>query len=64
MRPDVDPLRLVSLVQRKGQDYRMQGAHRLQFRRPMESPELRFSAIEAVLQELAPAEGTAQAATG
>ncbi|MEX1266442.1 MAG: TRCF domain-containing protein, partial [Woeseia sp.] len=32
---NVDPLRLVSLVQRKGQDYRMQGAHRLQFRRPM-----------------------------
>ncbi|MEX0707413.1 MAG: transcription-repair coupling factor [Woeseia sp.] len=61
---NVDPLRLVSLVQRKGQDYRMQGAHRLQFRRPMGSPELRFSAIEAVLQELAPAEGTAQAATG
>jgi len=53
----VDPLKLVELVQGDSRTYRMQGADRLQFRRPMEKAGARFDAIEALLDELAEAGG-------
>ncbi len=60
----VDPLNLVRLVQREGQGYRMQGAHRLQFRLDMNTPDKRFTAIELLLHELGTSDNIAKAATG
>jgi transcription-repair coupling factor (superfamily II helicase) len=60
----VDPLKLVRLVQRDGQGYRMQGAHRLQFRLDMNSPDKRFAAVELLLRELATSDSIAKVATG
>jgi transcription-repair coupling factor (superfamily II helicase) len=60
----VDPLNLVRLVQREGQGYRMQGAHRLQFRLDMNTPDKRFAAIELLLRELATSDNIAKVATG
>jgi len=60
----VDPLRLVNLVQNDGHRYRMQGAHRLQFRMQMAEAADRFTKVAALLNELAPSEDTGQAMTG
>jgi transcription-repair coupling factor (superfamily II helicase) len=60
----IDPLNLVRLVQRDGQNYRMQGAHRLQFRLELQKPEERFSSIEYLLRDLAPSDDEAKVATG
>jgi transcription-repair coupling factor (superfamily II helicase) len=60
----VDPLNLVRLVQREGQGFRMQGAHRLQFRLEMHTPDKRFAAIELLLRELATSDNIAKVATG
>jgi len=60
----IDPLNLVRLVQREGQGYRMQGAHRLQFRLDMNTPEKRFLAVESLLRDLATSEDFARLATG
>jgi transcription-repair coupling factor (superfamily II helicase) len=61
---NVDPLSLVRLVQNDGQAYRMQGAHRLQFRQPMTDVDARFGAIETLLADLAPQTRATRAATG
>jgi transcription-repair coupling factor (superfamily II helicase) len=60
---DVDPVKLVQLVQSRSQTCRMRGADRLQFRQPMAEPDERFAAIENLLAELAPRPAT-RAATG
>ncbi|MCI0517431.1 MAG: transcription-repair coupling factor, partial [Woeseiaceae bacterium] len=60
----VDPLVLVRLVQREGHAYRMQGAHRLQFRLEMNTPEKRFLAVESLLRDLAGSDTIAKVATG
>ena len=49
----VDPVALVQLVQEKGPGYRMQSAHRLQFRDTLEDLEARFVCVEKMLQRLA-----------
>ena len=45
----VDPLALVQLVQEDGQTYRMQSAHRLQFRKDLGEASQRFKFIEELL---------------
>jgi transcription-repair coupling factor (superfamily II helicase) len=60
----VEPVNIVRLVQQEGARYRMQGAHRLQFRLDMKNPELRFNAIESLLRDLALPSGGAKRATG
>jgi transcription-repair coupling factor (superfamily II helicase) len=49
----VNPVALVQLVQEKGPGYRMQSAHRLQFRENLEDLETRFVCVETMLQRLA-----------
>ena len=61
---NVDPLRLVQLVQGSRGACRMQGADRLQFREPMADADARIRAIGRLLDELAPAGDSRQAATG
>ncbi|MGB5353246.1 MAG: transcription-repair coupling factor, partial [Woeseia sp.] len=51
---DVDPLQLVQMVQSNSQNYRMQGADRLQFRQPMDDIDMRFRSLEKLLTKLAP----------
>jgi len=60
----VDPMNVVRLVQQGGHRYRMQGAHRLQFRLDMQDAEKRFTAVESLLRELAASENNARAAAG
>jgi transcription-repair coupling factor (superfamily II helicase) len=60
----VEPVNIVRMVQQEGQRYRMQGAHRLQFRLDMKEAENRFKAVESVLRELAHPVGGAKRATG
>jgi len=47
-----DPLELVKLVQNEGQIYRMQGAHRLQFRLDLADIADRFTQVEKLLDKL------------
>ncbi|RLA27187.1 MAG: hypothetical protein DRR15_18835, partial [Gammaproteobacteria bacterium] len=49
-----DPNELVNLMQNEGQIYRMQGAHRLQFRLDLTDPALRFTKVEQLLDKLTP----------
>ena len=60
----IDPLHLVNLVQNDGQTYRMQGAHRLQFRLAMPEPSDRFEQVESLLRKLSPAADEMQLMTG
>ncbi|MGH8223291.1 MAG: TRCF domain-containing protein, partial [Woeseiaceae bacterium] len=57
----VDPLMLVRLMQSEGQRYRMQGAHRLQFRLEMKEPAARFEGVAALLRRLGAAAPDSQA---
>ena len=49
---DVDPLLLVNLVHNEGETYRMQGAHRLQFRSELPDTTARFSFVANLLNRL------------
>lgn len=62
--PKVDPLAVVRLVQTEGRIYRMQGAHRLQFRKDLGDLEARFAEIDSLLQRLAADGDATQAMTG
>ena len=59
-----DPLELVKLVQNEGQIYRMQGAHRLQFRLDLADRALRFKQVEQLLDKLTPNDVEIKAMTG
>jgi len=63
-RPTVDPLAVVRLVQTEGRVYRMQGAHRLQFRKDLGNLEARFAEIDGLLEQLAANGDATQAMTG
>jgi transcription-repair coupling factor (superfamily II helicase) len=52
--PEVDPMTVIHLIQNEGQTYRMQGAHRLQFRLDLDDGEARFLQIEHLLDILTP----------
>ena len=54
----IDPVALVQLVQNDDQTYKLQGSHRLQFRRNLSRLEDRFAAIEELLAMLAGDETT------
>jgi len=62
--PSVDPLAVVRLVQAEGRIYRMQGAHRLQFRKDLGNLEARFAEIDSLLEQLAGDGGATRAMTG
>ncbi len=49
----MDPVTLVQMVQNESQVYRLQGAHRLQFRMDLSDPEKRFALVEKLLDRLA-----------
>ena len=49
----VDPVTLVQMVQNESQIYRLQGAHRLQFRMDLSDAATRFSQVEKLLDRLA-----------
>lgn len=51
---NIDPIRLVNIVQNNHGAYRMQGAHRLKFKVEMSEPETRFATIEELLAALQP----------
>jgi transcription-repair coupling factor (superfamily II helicase) len=59
--PEVDPVTVIHLIQNEGQTYRMQGAHRLQFRLDLDDGESRFLQIEHLLDILTPATGSQNA---
>jgi len=49
----MDPVTLVQMVQNESQIYRLQGAHRLQFRMDLSDTAVRFSEVEKLLDRLA-----------
>ncbi len=49
----VDPLKIVTLVQKKPQQYRLEGATRLRFTQALGDALTRFQAVEALLDQLA-----------
>ena len=49
----MDPVTLVQMVQNESQVYRLQGAHRLQFRMDLSDAEQRFALVEKLLDRLA-----------
>ena len=49
----MDPMQLVQMVQNEGQTYRLQGAHRLQFRMDLSDTATRFIEVEKLLDRLA-----------
>ena len=50
----IDPVALVKLVQNESMIYQLKGSHRLQFRLDLAEPEMRFEAIEKLLDRLSP----------
>ncbi len=50
---NIDPIKLVRLVQNEGSMYKLQGAQRLQFRRPLDDIEARYRFIEKLLSSFA-----------
>jgi transcription-repair coupling factor (superfamily II helicase) len=59
-----DPHELVKLVQNEGRIYRMQGAHRLQFRLDLSDPAARFKQVEQLLDKLTPEDVENRVMTG
>jgi len=59
----LDPLTLVQMVQNESQTYRLQGAHRLQFRMDLGNTDMRFAQVERLLDRL-PAGGVQTKAVG
>lgn len=51
-RPNVDPMRIIELVQKRPDVYRLEGEHRLRFRLPLDEAERRMAAVEALLEDL------------
>ena len=49
----MDPVTLVQMVQNESQIYRLQGAHRLQFRMDLSDSAVRFTEVEKLLDRLA-----------
>ena len=54
--PNVDPLTLITMIQRQPQRFRLDGASVLRFTQPMEKAASRFEAVEALLTQLSPKE--------
>jgi transcription-repair coupling factor (superfamily II helicase) len=54
--PNVDPLTLITMIQRQPQRFRLDGASVLRFTQPMEKAASRFEAVESLLTQLSPKE--------
>jgi len=50
--PDIDPLTLITMIQRQPQRFRLDGASVLRFTQPMEKAASRFEAVESLLAQL------------
>ena len=50
--PNIDPMRIIDLIQQKSQTYKLDGQDKLRFIAPTETPEQRMAAVERVLEEL------------
>jgi len=53
--PEIDPARLVELIQKEAQTYRLVDGHRLRFTLPLVSIEARVQAVDTLLDRLRPA---------
>ena len=60
----VDPVLLVQLVQSDAKTYKLRGAHRLQFRTPLDDVEQRYRFVEKLLTSLGSAAGAEAALAG
>ena len=49
----MDPMTLVHMVENESHIYRLQGAHRLQFRMDLSDTATRFTQVEKILDRLA-----------
>lgn len=54
--PNIDPLTLITMIQRQPQRFRLDGASVLRFTQPMEKAASRFEAVESLLTQLSPKE--------
>jgi transcription-repair coupling factor (superfamily II helicase) len=54
--PNIDPLTLITMIQRQPQRFRLDGASVLRFTQPMEKVASRFEAVESLLTQLSPKE--------
>lgn len=54
--PNVDPMTLITMIQRQPRRFRLDGASILRFTQPMEKTASRFEAVEALLTQLSPKE--------
>jgi len=57
--PNVEPMRIIELIQKEPEIYRLDGQHKLRFRMALDKPEQRVAAVEALLRRLG--EGSAAA---
>lgn len=56
--PNVDPMTLITMIQRQPERFRLDGASILRFTQPMEKVASRFEAVERLLTQLSPKENT------
>ena len=50
--PNIDPMRIIDLIQKQGKVFKLDGQDKLRFLMPMDSPEERIEAVDKVLDEL------------
>ncbi len=51
-KPNIDPIKIIDLIQKQGKTYKLDGQEKLRFVIPMEETDQRISAVENVLQIL------------
>jgi transcription-repair coupling factor (superfamily II helicase) len=51
-KPNIDPMRIIDLIQHKSRIYKLDGQDKLRFTMPTETPEQRIEVVEKVLHEL------------
>ncbi len=56
--PNVDPMTLITMIQRQPDRFRLDGASILRFTQPMEKAASRFEAVERLLAQLSPKENS------
>ncbi|MDD3448118.1 MAG: transcription-repair coupling factor, partial [Gammaproteobacteria bacterium] len=54
--PDIDPMRIIELLQSRPNTYRLDGQTKLRFNMPLETADRRFEAVEGLLLRLGPPE--------
>ena len=61
-KPNVDPMRILQLIQRESRTYKLDGQDKLRFFANLEEPAERFEFVQALLERLAPVRETVPAA--